>query len=80
MYGENSIPNGTFSIGQEVKVIKAIRGWFDYSVKSEVPVGTIGSIFKIEKINQNLEDIEYTVKFESEFDFVKIKHEYLNNL
>jgi hypothetical protein len=75
-----NIPNGTFSIGQEVKVAKPVKGWFDYSIRKEIPVGTVGSIFKIEKVSQDLENIEYTVKFESEYDYVKIKHKDLNNL
>jgi len=75
-----NIPNGTFFIGQKVKVVKPIKGWFDFSIKQEIPVGTIGLIFKIEKVSVDLEDVEYTVKFVSEFDYVKIKHKDLNNL
>lgn len=73
-------PNGMFLIGQKVKLNKAICGWFDYSVKREIPAGTGGVIFKVEKISHILDEIEYTVKFDVEFDYVKIKHKDLENL
>jgi hypothetical protein len=74
------VPAGTFPIGQKVKVNKSICGWFDFSEKKEIPPETIGSIFKIEKMNSKLENVEYTVKFNAEFDFVKIKHGDLKNV
>lgn len=80
MCRDYSIPNGIFRIGQEVKVLNPVKGWFDYSSRREIPVGTIGYIFKIEKMNYDLDDLEYMVKFENEFDYVKISHKDLINV
>lgn len=80
MYRREVLPVGMFSIGQKVKVKKPICGWFDFAEKKEIPPETVGSIFKIERMNSKLDYVEYTVKFDSEFDFVNIKHEDLNNI
>lgn len=80
MCRDKVVPVGTFPIGQKVKVNKSICGWFDFDDKKEIPSETVGSIFKIEKLNSKLENVEYTVKFNTDFDFVKIKHEDLNHI
>lgn len=80
MFRDKVVPVGTFPIGQKVKVNKPICGWFDFAVQKEIPPETVGSIFKIEQLNSKLENVEYTVQFNAEFDFVKIKHGDLNNV
>ena len=75
-----NLPEGVFDIGQKVRLIKPYFGWFDYSIKREIPVGTEGIVFKIEKVFDNLDDLEYTIKFDSEFTYVRIKHGDLINV
>lgn len=66
---------GVFKIGQKVSTLRPIRGWFDYSVKSEMPAHMIGTIFKIHKLdNQDALNTIYTVQFDKEFGYVDIKH------
>jgi hypothetical protein len=65
----------TLQIGQTVLTLHPIRGWFDYSIKSEMPAHMVGTIFKIHKLDEvNISDTIYTVQFDKEFGFVDIKH------
>ena len=51
-----------------------IKGWFDRSLKHFLPIGSIGTIFKIEKLDEEINNIIYSVQFEDEFGYVNIKH------
>lgn len=64
----------TYQIGEKVVTKRNIRGWFDYSEKDELPADSIGTIFKIHKLTEELESIIYTVQFDQEFGYVDIKH------
>lgn len=72
MCGEKYVPEGTFSIGQVVQTKKKIPCYLDFSLKREVNKNSKGIIFKIEKLNNDLNFILYTVKFNE--GFVNIKH------
>lgn len=66
---------GVFQINQKVSTLRPVRGWFDYSVKSEMPAHMVGTIFKIHKLDeQDINNTVYTVQFNKEFGFVDIKH------
>ena len=63
-----------FEVGQTVITTRPVRGWFDYSVKSEMPAGEVGTVFKIHKLDENINEVIYTVQFEKEFGYIDIKH------
>lgn len=60
-----------YKINDLVSTNKPIKGWFDYSLKTEIPSNTCG---KIVKYITNSPDLMYEVFFNREFGSVNIKH------
>lgn len=66
-------PEGVYLPGTYVGTLKDIPGWFDYSIKRVMPAGTVGSIYKVEKMDVGLVDVLYCIYFDG-FGYVNVKH------
>lgn len=66
-------PEGVFQQGYKVSTLKDIPGWFDYSVERVLPANTVGSIYKVEKMAEDLPSVLYCVFFDK-FGYVNVKH------
>lgn len=64
-----------FTIGQKVCVSKDIRGWFDRSMKSCIPAGTVGKIIDCDYLSHD--KITYVVQFNDEFGIQLLPEENL---
>ncbi len=61
-----------YEVNQGVCTIRAIRGWFDFSMQSNIPAHTLGKITAI--LMSNEDDMVYEVRFQQEFGKVAIHH------
>jgi hypothetical protein len=66
-------PEGVLTPETKVRNLKDINGWFDYSIERVLPANTEGTIYKIEKMDTNLELVLYCIHF-NKFGYVNIKH------
>lgn len=64
-----------FQVGQIVYLARDIRGWFNYSARDYMPAGTVGTITKIDPLD-NI-DKRYYVFFGKEFGEVLISELFL---
>lgn len=69
----DTIP-GMYSIGQYVYTAREIKGWFDYSVKNNIPVNSAGRIAGYTRVGKTTDSVVYEVIFNQEFGYVNIKH------
>lgn len=66
-------PEGVYAAGSYVYNLKDIPSWFDYSIKNVMPANTLGSIYKVEKMELDLPSVLYCVHFDG-FGYVNVKH------
>jgi hypothetical protein len=66
-------PEGVLAFETKVSNLKDIPGWFDYSLERILPTNTVGTIYKVEKMDTNLQEVLYCVHFDG-FGYVNVKH------
>lgn len=66
-------PEGVYTSGTYIYNTKDIPGWFDYSMERILPANTAGVIYKVEKMDADLQEVLYCIHFEG-FGYVNIKH------
>jgi hypothetical protein len=63
-----------YQAGQYIYSAKVITGWFDYSLKNEMPINTFGTIVKSSLIDGVP---VYDVNFGKEFGFLLVEESYI---
>lgn len=66
-------PVGVLALGTYVVNIKDIPGWFDYSTERVMLAGSVGSVYKVEKMEADLAQVLYCIHFKG-FGYVNVKH------